>query len=113
MNPLIQSKTSIVLVLVSLMLACLAPLHKAHAVIPPPDGGYPGGNTAEGQSAMLSLSSGRYNTAVGFLSLSGNTTSSFNTVIGAGALLATTASDNTATGAGALFGEYDGLSERG
>ena len=31
----------------------LAPL--AQAVAPPPDGGYPGGNTAEGQSALSSL----------------------------------------------------------
>ena len=26
------------------------------AVVPPPDGGYPGNNTAEGQNALLSLS---------------------------------------------------------
>ena len=51
----------------------LARLHlpDGHAVSPPPDGGYPGGNTAEGQSALLSLTSGTFNTAIGFLSLSG------------------------------------------
>jgi len=74
-----------------------------HAVSPPPDGGYPGGNTAEGQNALLSLSSGAYNTAVGFLSLESNTIGAFNTAVGAGALLANTAAENTATGAGALL----------
>ena len=39
------------------------------AVRPAPDGGYPGGNTAEGQSALLSLTTGTYNTAVGIYSL--------------------------------------------
>ncbi len=72
-------------------------------VVPAPDGGYPGGNTAEGQNALLSLTTGGYNTAVGFLSLGGNTTNSFNTAIGAGTLLANTADLNTATGAGALL----------
>jgi trimeric autotransporter adhesin len=77
--------------------------HLAHAVSPPPDGGYPGGNTAEGQSALFSLTTGGFNTAVGFLSLRSNTTGSFSTAIGAGALLANTADQNTATGAAALF----------
>jgi hypothetical protein len=40
-------------------------LPQTQAVSPPPDGGYPNGNTAEGQSALLSLTSGTYNTAVG------------------------------------------------
>ena len=42
----------------------------ANAVNPPPDGGYPGVNTAEGQNALLSLdTSGFANTAVGSFSL--------------------------------------------
>src|SRR6185312_6884073 len=73
------------------------------AVSPPPDGGYAGGNTAEGQNALLNLTTGGFNTAVGFFSLRANTTNSFNTAIGAGALLANTADQNTATGAGALL----------
>ena len=81
---------------------------KVRAVIPPPDGGYPGGNTAEGQNALLSLSSGGYNTAVGFVSLRTNTTSSFNTAIGAGALFSNIADENTATGAGALLSNTNG-----
>jgi len=45
-------------VTVTLMLLGLVLLPKARAVVPPPDGGYPGGNTAEGQNALLSLTSG-------------------------------------------------------
>jgi hypothetical protein len=41
----------------------------AQAVVPPPDGGYPGGNTAEGQGALFSLTTGTFNTAVGFFAL--------------------------------------------
>ena len=92
-----------VLFLILLVLICFAFFQRAEAVTPPPDGGYPGGNTAEGQSALLGLSTGIYNTAVGFLSLSGNTDESFNTAIGAGALISDTGSGNTATGAGALL----------
>src|SRR5947199_2997546 len=90
---------------ITLVLACFAlwPAPKAFAVSPPPDGGYPGGNTAEGQTALFSLTSGTYNTAVGLFSLRNNTIGSFNTASGAGALLANTANENTATGAGALF----------
>jgi trimeric autotransporter adhesin len=72
-------------------------------VVPAPDGGYPGGNTAEGQAALFNLTTGRFNTAVGFLSLRSDTDGQFNTATGAGALLANTGSRNTATGVGALL----------
>jgi len=84
----------------------LAPL--ARAVVPPPDGGYPGGNTAEGQNALLSLTTGGFNTAVGWFSLRAVTTGEFNTAVGAGTLLATTGDQNTATGAGALLSNTGG-----
>jgi hypothetical protein len=48
MNPLIQLKKAISLFLVTLALGCLVLSPKARAVNPPPDGGYSGGNTAEG-----------------------------------------------------------------
>jgi Chaperone of endosialidase len=96
--------------LASLLLVCLGLLPKAQAVSPPPDGGYPGGNTAEGQDALLSLTSGLYNTALGLFSLRVNTTGSFNTATGAGTLLSNTGSDNTATGAGALLSNTSGVS---
>jgi Chaperone of endosialidase len=97
------------------VLAILALSHVARAVSPAPDGGYPGGNTAEGQNALLSLTGGAYNTAVGFLSLKSDTKGQFNTAIGAGALLANTGDqstgagvENTATGAGALLSNTTG-----
>ncbi len=81
-------------------LGSLALLPAAQAASPPPDGGYPGGNTAEGASALSSLTTGTFNTAVGIFSLLSNTDSSFNTAIGAGTLLSNIADNNTATGAG-------------
>jgi Chaperone of endosialidase len=102
MNPLIQCKTTTLPLLVA-MLACFGLLPGAQAVIPPPDGGYPGGNTAEGQAALLSLTTGGFNTAVGWLALRSNTENGFNTAVGAGALLANISAANTATGAGALL----------
>ena len=108
MNPSIQFKKPTSLFVIALMLACLALPQKAAAVVPPPDGGYPGGNTAEGQAALLSLTTGGFNTAAGWLSLRSITTGSFNTAIGAGTLFANTADRNTATGAGALLSNTTG-----
>jgi trimeric autotransporter adhesin len=87
---------------------CFGLLSHAYAVVPPPDGGYAGGNTAEGQSALLSLTTGIYNTAVGVFSIESNGTGKFNTGVGAGVLLANTADENTATGAGALLSNTTG-----
>jgi hypothetical protein len=89
--------------ILTLLFLCLAAIEpNAQAVSPPPDGGYPGGNTAEGQNALLGLTTGFYNTAVGIYSLLSLTTGNFNTANGAGTLLANTADENTAIGA-ALF----------
>src|SRR5207247_10506912 len=75
----------------------------AFAVTPAPDGGYPNNNTAEGDSALLKLSSGTDNTAIGFGALFSNTTGNRNTAIGSSALDSSmSASDNTATGFPAL-----------
>jgi hypothetical protein len=96
-------KTKIPSFLITL-LVCLGLSQNAQPVTPAPDGGYPGGNTAEGDNALLSLTSGNYDTALGFRSLEKNTAGNFNTAIGAGALLLnTTATENTATGAAALL----------
>jgi Chaperone of endosialidase len=75
----------------------------SQAVLPPPDGGYPGFNTAEGQNALFSLTAGSANTAVGWFSLFSDTDGSFNTATGAGALLFNTSDQNTAFGAAALL----------
>jgi hypothetical protein len=100
-NP-VHMKTKILSLVLTPLLAYLSALPTLQAVTPPPDGAYPGGNTAEGQNALLSLTAGTYNTAVGWFSLQGNLTGDFNTAIGAGTLLANTVDNNTATGTGAL-----------
>jgi Chaperone of endosialidase len=101
-------RNSIRSIITTLAFICFNLLPQVQAVNPPPDGGYPGGNTAEGQNALLGLASGTYNTAVGFLSLETLTTGQFNTAIGAGTLLSNTADQNTATGAGALLNNTTG-----
>jgi Chaperone of endosialidase len=83
--------------------ACVAVFQNAQAVVPAPDGGYAGGNTAEGQSALLSLTTGSYNTAIGLFSLLSNTDANFNTGVGAGALILNKGTSNTAVGAAALL----------
>jgi uncharacterized coiled-coil protein SlyX len=87
----------------TILLACFGFLPGAQPVVPAPDGGYPGGNTAEGQNALFSLTTGVHNTAVGFLSLGSDITGSYNTAVGSGTLLANTADGNTATGVFALI----------
>ena len=106
MKSLIQPKKAAPVFLVALV--CFGLLPTTQAVSPAPDGGYPGGNTAEGQAALLSLTAGGFNTAVGFFSLRSDTTGQLNTAIGAGTLLANTADENTATGAGALLSNTTG-----
>jgi hypothetical protein len=88
---------------VALVLACFAISPTAQAVVPAPDGGYPGGNTAEGQNALFSLANGVHNTAIGYLSLRNTTTGGYNTALGSGTLLANTADGNTAIGVFALI----------
>jgi uncharacterized coiled-coil protein SlyX len=99
----INMKISLLLSAVGIVCFGLFLAPKAFGVVPAPDGGYPGGNTAEGQGALFSLTTGTYNTSVGFLSLRSNTEGNFNTAIGAGTLLLNTGEENTATGAGALL----------
>jgi len=103
-------KTSIrLLAIIALTVLGFAFSLNTQAVVPPPDGGYPGGNTAEGQAALLNLTSGTFNSAVGFGSLRSNTFGSFNTGIGAGTLFANTGDENTGTGAGALLSNTTGI----
>jgi uncharacterized coiled-coil protein SlyX len=104
MNRLIQLKTAFALVL-----ACLAVSPLARAVIPAPDGGYPGANTAEGDNALFSLTSGSYNTALGASALIQTTTGYYNTAVGAQALFSNIGGYyNTATGLQALYSNTSG-----
>jgi hypothetical protein len=72
-------------------------------VNPPPDGGYPGFTTAEGQQALKSLSTGIANSAFGWRSLFSVTTASYNTGLGGGTLALNVADANTATGVASLI----------
>ena len=102
-------KTTIQLILSFIILCVVAVVPTIHAVVPPPDGGYPGGNTAEGQNALLNLTSGGFNTAVGWVSLRSDTTGEFNTAIGAAALFRNNGDENTALGTGALLSNSTGI----
>ena len=61
---LMPSLSSVVFVVVWFAIAPLV-----RAVVPAPDGGYPGFNTAEGQNALFNLTTGVGNTATGWHSL--------------------------------------------
>jgi Chaperone of endosialidase len=99
-----KKNTKIVIAVIELAaLGAFALLPGAQAVSPPPDGGYPGFNTAEGQNALFSLTTGSANTAVGWFSLFSNTDGSFNTALGAGTLLFNDGDENTALGAATLL----------
>src|SRR6266540_310437 len=94
-------------------LASLAFLQMAQAVNPPltPDPGpKPVSNTADGQNALLSITTGIHNTAIGFDSLLSNTVANFNTGVGSATLLLNNGVANTANGAFALFNNNSGSS---
>ena len=86
------------LLLIPLVLVCLTLSPTARAA----DGGLPGFNTAEGVSALSSLTTGTANTGLGENALMSNTSGHNNTATGSGALFSSSTSDNnTATGAAA------------
>src|SRR5205823_3848316 len=90
--------------LIPFALACFALSPTVRAVDPPPDGGYPGFNTAEGDDALFNLdtSQGTNNTAIGFAALFSSTTGISNTATGFAALFSNNADNNTANGYQAL-----------
>ena len=57
----------------------------------------------------MNLTGGGFNTAVGWLSLRGDMTGSFNTAVGAGTLFRNIAEENTAVGTGALLSNSTGI----
>ncbi len=95
--------------LVPVVLACFALSPVVKAVNPPPDGGYPRQDTAEGDDALFTETTGENNTALGFHALYGNTTGASNTAVGVEALASNIdGTDNTATGLWALKGNTTG-----
>ena len=93
-------RRDLLLILLVLASSALSPI--ARAVDPPPDGGYPGFNTAEGDNALFSLdvTTAIGNTAVGSDAMSETRTGASNTAVGASALFRNSA--NYSTGIGAL-----------
>jgi trimeric autotransporter adhesin len=107
MNHPIRLKTTAppLLITVALLYFGLLPTAKALLPAPPPDGGYPGGNTAEGINALHDVNTavGINNTAVGLNALTNDTTGAYNVAVGSGALQSnTTGQQNMAVGAEAL-----------
>jgi hypothetical protein len=91
-------KTPVLVVIAILTLA-----NAVFAVDPPPDGGYPNFNTAEGDNALFSLTTGSNNTAIGSQALFSNTIGSYNTATGLDALLYNSTGEfNTAFGTNSL-----------
>jgi hypothetical protein len=92
------------LLLIPLVLASLALSSTAWAVDPPPDGGYPNFNTAEGTDALFTLdvTTAIGNTAVGAAAMFETRTGASNTAVGALALFRNSANYSTGIGAVAL-----------
>src|SRR6476619_4984303 len=117
----VQLRTAILPFLIAFMLSCFGLSAKILAVVPAPDGGYPGNNTAEGTNALFSSTIGIDNTALGFEALFRNTAEGFgalfnntsgtqNTATGVNALISnTTGSFNTANGVNTLFRNTTGF----
>src|SRR5205823_13430844 len=78
--------------LVALTLVWFALSPTARAVTPAPDGGYANSNTAEGEDALFTLTTGFGNSAIGYHALYSNTIGTGNTATG----IAAPASNTTA-----------------
>src|SRR6266498_1386997 len=103
------------LLVIPLVLVSFALSPIARAVDPPPDGGYPGFNTAEGDNALFE-NAADFNTAIGYSALWFNrlgepvpVTGGNNTASGAFSLASNTSgTDNTASGFDALYSNTEG-----
>src|SRR5207253_3965010 len=92
--------------LIPLMLVCFALSPQTQAVPQPetPDpGAKPVSDTADGQNALKSITTGIHNSAFGFDALLSNSDANFNTAIGSATLLLNDGAQNTAVGTGALL----------
>jgi trimeric autotransporter adhesin len=104
MSPLIQLKKTTPAILVAVACFGLSSMAQALLPPPPPDGGYLNQNTAEGDGALFSLTTGGSNTATGVQALLFNTSGGSNTATGRAALHDNTGGSlNTANGTEALY----------
>src|SRR5438132_381355 len=101
--------SSTIFAMILSVLACFAFLPQMQAaVVPGPDGCYPGFTTAEGCNALSFLTTGQGNTGLGWYALFSDTTGSFNSAFGADALSNCTGDSNT--GLGSFAGSTAGAS---
>ncbi|MGB9475232.1 MAG: tail fiber domain-containing protein [Candidatus Udaeobacter sp.] len=90
-------------------LVCFGLCQQVQSATDTPDpGSVPLSNTADGQLALASITTGIYNSAFGFYAALSLSDASFDTAVGAGALLLDTSGTNTAVGAGALLSNSTG-----
>ncbi len=82
----------------ALATACFALTSAALALDPPPDGGYPQHNTAEGENALFRLTNGFGNVAMGYRALHDVTSAKDNTALGTQVLQHSSGDDNTGVG---------------
>ena len=94
---------------IMLLLAWFWASPTVQAVVPAPDGGYPNFNTAEGENALFSLTTGVFNTALGGQALFSNTNGNTNTAVGLNALFSNKGSQNVAVGGQALQSNTTGF----
>jgi len=110
MKPLIQIKTTIPSLLVSVLLVCFGLLPRAQAVGPDTDGTIPGSNNGEGIGVLVSRTTGVWNTGTGFEALNHLTAGNQNTATGLRALFSDiNGGFNTATGVFSLFSNTSGF----
>ncbi|MEP6872211.1 MAG: tail fiber domain-containing protein, partial [Anaerolineaceae bacterium] len=108
-SPNISKSKRLIRTVLGVAIISLATVSTMRAVTPAPDGGYAGGNTAEGTDALFSLTTGTNNVAIGFEALHATTSGSQNSASGGGSLHSnTTGNENTATGINALFSNIEG-----
>jgi hypothetical protein len=101
MNPMLQCKPTILPLLIALVLVCFGLLPQGQAT--PDPGSVDPFNTADGDHALFSNTTGAANAAFGWYALFANTDGSFNTAVGAGALDLNNGNSNTAVGTAALL----------
>src|SRR6266566_2098193 len=110
MKPLIQIKTTIPSLLVSVLLVSFGLLPRAQAVGPDTDGTIPGSNNGEGIGVLVSRTTGVWNTGTGFEALNHLTAGNQNTATGLRALNSDiNGGYNTATGVLSLFNNTSGF----